>query len=119
MLATTYSARRCLRDLHEIFCTALTAAAPPSTAKLRPHHTTSTEEQPEHCEILIRTDLFAISPPGGGGVGDGGDLARISRWALAIRAPTLADFISADMLLVPGKVWKWLAKDDILGPTVE
>lgn len=43
------------------------------------------------------------------------DLARISRWALAVRAPTLAEFISADMLLVPGKTWRWLTKEDVLG----
>lgn len=45
----------------------------------------------------------------------GSDLSRLSRWGLAIRAPTLAEFISADMLLVPGKIWKWFAEDDILG----
>lgn len=48
----------------------------------------------------------------------GGDLSRISRLALALRAPTLAEFISADMLLVPAKIWQWLTKEDIFGRRV-
>lgn len=82
------------------------------------------------CQTLLQTNLFAVAFPGdyalsGGGVrgavGDSKvenfdrDLSRLSRWGLAVRAPTLADFFSADMVLLPGKIWKWLAKDDFLG----
>lgn len=52
----------------------------------------------------------------GGGVGEeGSDLLHLSRWGLAVRAPTLAEFLSADMLLVPGKFWRWLTQEDIFG----
>lgn len=97
------------------------------------------EPPPWRCESLIRTNLFAAAtvtpaanadvvaplvrgglrktPRGGSdnGGGGGSDLSQLSRWALAVRAPTLAEFISADMLLVPAKLWKWFAKDDIMG----
>lgn len=87
--------------------------------------------------MLIRTNLFAatattpapntdITPRVRGGSrqpfhgdrssdGGGGGLSRLSRLGLAVRAPTLAEFISADMLLVPCKMWKWFAKDDVFG----
>lgn len=120
---------RCLTDLHQIFC-------PPR----RPAHyyyygdhnragsspSLSGEERPV-CEALLRTNLFAaVSPrrehhpgvPSDGGDDDNddgvNDLSRISRWALAVRAPTLAEFFSADVLLVPGKAWDWLANEDVL-----
>ena len=71
---------------------------------------------------------------GGGGGGDGGvtgnrvyrgkssgggndDLSRLTRAGLAVRAPTLAEFVSGDMLLGPAKFWRWLAVDDAFGRT--
>ena len=98
----------------------------------------ATEPAPRHCEALIRTNLFASTTTtrpapnadtarrirgslrrssllGGSDGSDGVGLSRLSRWGLAVRAPTLAEFVSADMLLVPAKLWKWFAKDDVFG----
>ena len=132
---------RCLADLHEIFCAANAADAPLLAPPAAPTDEgqrrrggggrDAGEPVPGRCEALIRTNLFATagapgasadvspgvrgasrSPPRGGDVGD---LSRLSRWGLAARAPTMAEFVSADMLLLPSKLWKWLAKDDVLG----
>lgn len=119
--------RRCLKDLHQIFC-------PPRPVQYYDDERAGSSSSPSGgeerpvCEALLRTNLFAVSPREHPGVssgigrlitdeGDGGDsdLSRLSRWALAVRAPTFAEFFSADMLLVPGKVWTWLAKEDIVG----
>lgn len=80
-------------------------------------------------DSLIHTNLFAMPPRRGlrrvkhdgnnnAGTEDAeSDLRRISRLSLALRAPTLAEFISADMVMVPSRVWRWLAKEDIFGRT--
>ncbi|CAM9836321.1 unnamed protein product [Ectocarpus fasciculatus] len=117
----------CLADLREIFCDVADESLllPPPSPDDKEQGAT---ERPRRCEPLVRTDLFASTPRatatpsmrggvggrGGGGDRDGrSDLSRLSRWSLAVRAPTLAEFVSADMLLVPAKLWKWFAKDDI------
>lgn len=133
--------RRCLADLHEIFCAARAADAlllSPSASNGEGLRHTAAEPALRGCEALIRTNLFAatatkpaadadVAPHIRGGArqtfyrgrdrgdGDGGGLSRLSRWGLAVRAPTIAEFISADMLLVPAKLWKWFATDDVFG----
>lgn len=136
--------RRCLADLHDIFCAARATDALlpwPSASNGEGSRGTArlgtVEPAPRRCETLIRTNLFAATPAtkpatntdtpphirgrlpqassGGSDSGDRIGLSRLSRWGLAVRAPTIAEFISADMLLVPAKLWKWFAKDDALG----
>eukprot|EP00904_Undaria_pinnatifida_P003716 jgi/Undpi1/13345/HiC_scaffold_8.g03004.m1 len=51
--------------------------------------TTAAAQESSSCESLIKTDL----------------------------APTLAEFVSGDMLLGPAKFWRWLAVDDAFGRT--
>ncbi|CAM9358382.1 unnamed protein product, partial [Ectocarpus sp. 13 AM-2016] len=126
---------RCLADLREIFCdVADEPLLPPPPFPDKEQGATDRRTRAHRCEPLIRTDLFASATRatatpsirggvrgrgGGGGDGDGdngrSDLSRLSRWGLVVRAPTLAEFVSADMLLVPAKLWKWFAKDDIWG----
>ncbi|CBN77922.1 Glycosyltransferase, family GT64 [Ectocarpus siliculosus] len=125
---------RCLADLREIFCDVADEPLlppPPFPDNKEQGATDRRRPRTRRCEPLIRTDLFASTPRatatpsirggvrGRGGDGDGNssrsDLSRLSRWGLAVRAPTLAEFVSADMLLVPAKLWKWFAKDDIRG----
>ena len=130
---------RCLADLHEIFCAARATDAlllSPTAPDGHSPRLGATEPPPRQCEALVRTNLFAatattpaanadVAPHirgglrqtsfGGSDSGDGVGLSRLSRFGLAVRAPTLAEFISADMLLVPAKLWKWFAKDDVLG----
>lgn len=124
---------RCLADLREIFCDVADESLlpPPPFPDDKEQGAPDRRPRIHRCEPLIRTDLFASTPRatatpsikggvrGRGGGGDGNnsrsDLSRLSRWGLAVRAPTLAEFVSADMLLVPAKLWKWFAKDDIRG----
>lgn len=92
---------RCLADLHKIFCEAR-------------------GETVCH-DVLVRTNLFAVEPSSSssslslGGRRGKSDLHPLSRWSLAVRSSTIADLFSADMLLLPGKLWTWLTKDDVLG----
>eukprot|EP00752_Nemacystus_decipiens_P006665 g5992.t1 len=134
---------RCLADLHEIFCAArATDGLPRSPTTFngdRSRHSAElgeTEPAPRQCEALMKTNLFAatatkpvsgadVAPHirgglrrtsfGGSDSSDGVGLSRLSRLGLAVRAPTIAEFISADILLVPAKLWKWFAKDDVFG----
>ncbi|CAN0028717.1 unnamed protein product [Ectocarpus sp. 12 AP-2014] len=125
---------RRVQYLREIFCSVAdeSLVPPPPFPDSKEQGGTDRRPRAHRCEPLIRTDLFASTPRAtatpsirggvcgrGRGDGDGNngrsDLSRLSRWGLAVRAPTLAEFVSADMLLVPAKLWKWFAKDDIRG----
>eukprot|EP00903_Cladosiphon_okamuranus_P008537 g8196.t1 len=135
---------RCLADLNEIFCAAhandgqpLSPTASNGDGSRHGAQLGAIEPAPRQCKALIGTNLFAstatkpaaasadVAPHIRGGVrqtsfrgsgsGDSVGLSRLSRLELAVRAPTVAEFISADMVLVPAKLWKWFAKDDVFG----
>ncbi|CAM9291604.1 unnamed protein product [Choristocarpus tenellus] len=94
---------KCLADLNEIFCKyAVAGLRPlPRSPEIAPIE--------EYCSVLKHTELFAVSRSAITN-DEGSDLSYLSVWGLALRVPTVAEFISVDMVLIPGKLWQGLVR---------
>ncbi|CAM9507516.1 unnamed protein product [Discosporangium mesarthrocarpum] len=94
---------KCISDLTQTFCRNRVGAGGSGVGL----------GETEECKVLKHTSFVSSPHPTratrGSGIGVS-DMVQLSRWGLALRAPTVAEFVSADMVLVPGRVWRWLLR---------